>query len=80
MAAGPKLRPAREPEYPTKCLSVATIPACSRPCTYAVQSVPTRYGSSPIVSSVRPQRASRVTSSTGASPWWTPSCRMDDPM
>ena len=34
--------------------------------------VPTRYGSSPMVSSTRPQRESRTTSSTGARPWWTP--------
>ena len=34
--------------------------------------MPTRYGSSPMVSSTRPQRASRTTSSTGARPWCTP--------
>ena len=31
-------------------------------------------------SSTRPQRGSRTTSSTGASPWWMPSCRIDRPM
>ena len=33
-----------------------------------------------MVSSVRPQRASRVTSSTGARPWCTPTARMLVPM
>lgn len=66
MDTGARLRPAREAEYPAKCLSVATIPADSRPCTYAVPMVPTRSGSSPMVSSTRPQRASRTTSRTGA--------------
>ena len=42
--------------------------------------VPTRYGSSPMVSSTRPQRASRTTSSTGASPWCTPTARMPVPI
>ncbi|CPU65322.1 Uncharacterised protein [Mycobacteroides abscessus] len=73
------MRPAREPEYPTKCLSVACTPASWRPRTYAVPTVPTRYGSSPTHSSTRPQRGSRTTSSTGARPWWTPSVRIDSP-
>ena len=42
--------------------------------------MPTRYGSSPMVSSTRPQRASRTTSSTGASPWCTPTARMPVPI
>ena len=36
----------------------------------------TRYGSSPNVSSVRPHRGSRQTSSTGESPWWAPIARI----
>ena len=36
----------------------------------------TRYGSSPNVSSVRPQRGSRQTSSTGARPWCAPTARI----
>ena len=39
--------------------------------------VPTRYGSSAMHSSTRPQRGSRMTSSTGDRPWWMPSARMD---
>ncbi|MNW50433.1 hypothetical protein D3C74_278860 [compost metagenome] len=77
---GAWLRPPREAEYPAKCLSVATMPSDSRPCTYAVATVPTRYGSSPMVSSTRPQRASRTTSSTGARPWCTPTERMSRPI
>ena len=42
--------------------------------------VPTRYGSSAMHSSTRPQRGSRITSSTGARPWWMPSARMDPPI
>lgn len=38
---GARLRPAREFEYPTKCLSVATTPADCTPRTYALASVPT---------------------------------------
>jgi hypothetical protein len=74
-ATGARFRAPREAEYPTKCFSVATIPADSSPRTYAVPTVATRYGSSPIVSSVRPHRASRTTSSTGARPWWIPTDR-----
>ncbi len=80
IATGARLRPARDAEYPAKCLSVATTPDDSSPRTYAAPTVPTRYGSSPMVSSVRPQRWSRVTSSTGASPWCTPAARMLAPM
>src|SRR5690349_21458593 len=36
----------------------------------------TRCGSSPNVSSVRPQRGSRHTSSTGERPWWAPIARI----
>src|SRR5450756_2222791 len=39
--------------------------------------VPTRYGSSPMHSSTRPQRGSRMTSRTGARPWWMPSSLLD---
>ncbi len=39
---GARLRPARDAEYPTKCLSVDTMPADSRPRTYALPIVPTR--------------------------------------
>ncbi len=42
--------------------------------------VPTRYGSSAMHSSTRPQRGSRITSSTGESPWWMPSARIEDPI
>ena len=55
-------------------------PEVSSPRTYAAPIVPTRYGSSPMVSSTRPQRASRTTSSTGARPWCTPTERMSAPM
>lgn len=78
--AGAWLRAPREAEYPAKCLRVATIPAASRPRAYAVPMVPTRYGSSPMASSVRPQRGSRTTSRTGARPWWMPTARIDAPM
>jgi hypothetical protein len=56
------------------------MPADSRPRTYAEPIVPTRYGSSPMVSSIRPQRRSLATSSTGASPWWTPRPRISRPI
>ena len=42
--------------------------------------VPTRYGSSEMHSSTRPQRGSRMTSSTGARPWWMPRARIDAPI
>ena len=80
MATGARLRAAREAEYPAKCFSVAWIPADCRPRTYAVPTEPTRYGSSPMVSSVRPQRGSLVTSRTGERPWWMPTARMLAPM
>ena len=74
------LRPAREAEYAAKCFSVACTPAAWSPCTYPVPMLPTRYGSSPMVSSVRPQRGSRVTSRTGARPWCTPTARIAAPI
>ena len=55
-------------------------PALWRPRTYAVPTVPTTYGSSLMHSSTRPQRGSRTTSSTGASPWWMPSLAMLSPI
>jgi len=70
---GARLRPDCDAEYDKKCLAVAMMPADSTPAMYAAPNVPTTYGSSPIVSSTRPQRASRTTSTTGARPWWTPS-------
>ena len=42
--------------------------------------VPTTYGSSEMHSSTRPHRGSRTTSSTGASPWWMPSARIEPPI
>jgi len=38
---GAWFRPAREAEYPAKCLRVAWTPASCRPRTYAVPIVPT---------------------------------------
>ena len=47
-----------------------------RPRTNATPMRATRYGSSPNVSSVRPQRGSRQTSSTGERPWCAPVARI----
>ena len=51
-------------------MPVAATPSARSPCTprtYATPSRAARYGDSPYVSSVRPQRGSRAMSSTGAS-------------
>ena len=79
---GPWLRAPSLHEWPAKCFSVASRSRFSpcRPRTNRVPSTPTRYGSSASVSSVRPQRTSRETSSTGASPWWQPTDRASRPM
>ena len=83
MLAGPTLVPLSGWPWPVMCLSVAkTLPSASgsvSPCsprTAAMPSWPTRYGSSPKVSSIRPQRGSRATSTTGASTRWTPRARI----
>ncbi len=50
-----------------------------RPAGHATNARPicvTRYGSSPKVSSSRPHRGSRQTSSTGDRPWWAPIARI----
>ena len=56
---------------PTMCLPVASTPSTTSgpwsPRTYAQPSSAARYGSSPYVSSMRPQRGSRVMSRTGPS-------------
>ena len=61
---------------PTMCFPVAATPSASDgpwiPRTYARPITVARYGSSPYVSSTRPQRGSRVVSITGASAWRAP--------
>ena len=89
MEAGPILVPLSGWPWPVRCLSVAnTFPGANvvtlavpcKPSTAATPNSAVRYGSSPKVSSIRPQRGSRATSTTGDNARLTPRARISRPM
>ena len=71
----PATRRTRRSAWPSRSTPDCRSSPC-RPRTNATPIRATRYGSSPKVSSVRPQRGSRQTSSTGARPWCAPTARI----
>ncbi|MPM55864.1 hypothetical protein SDC9_102662 [bioreactor metagenome] len=79
IGTGAQFNPPIEKLCPIKCLPVAITPFLrSSDCNPRIYSTPNwlmRKGSSPNVSSIRPQRGSRPTSKTGARPWCNPSAR-----
>ncbi len=59
----------------TTCFLSRKLASPWKPLTAATPMRATRYESSPKVSSTRPQRGSRATSTTGVSAWCVPRAR-----